>query len=39
MTDEQRTALRNALLLAIREVGIDVFKRTSLFLSNQRKPA
>ncbi len=36
MTEKMRKALREAVIGAIEEVGIEQFKKTSLFLSNDR---
>lgn len=36
MNAEIRTAIREAVLEAIEKVGIQTFKRTSMFLSSQR---
>jgi len=35
--DGMKEALRAAVIEALREVGVDGFRKTSLFLSNQRQ--
>lgn len=35
-SDELREALERAVASAIRAVGLDAFKRTSLFMSNRK---
>lgn len=37
MSNEERELLRDAIIAAIIGVGLDAFKRTSLFMSNRRK--
>lgn len=40
MTEEAKKALREAIEAAIREIGLDAFKRTSMFaLTNRRRAA
>lgn len=39
MTLELKEALHKAITSAIRQVGVEQFKKTSLFLSNQRRAA
>lgn len=36
MTDKLKAALREAIIDAINEIGIEQFKKTSLFMSNNR---
>lgn len=36
MTQELRDALRHAVETAIRKIGLEKFKKTSLFMSNRK---
>lgn len=36
MTEQMRASLKEAVIEAINDIGIDRFKRTSLFMSNER---
>ena len=38
MTPEMKQAIAAAVFAAIKEIGLPEFKRTSMFLSNERKP-